>query len=72
MYDPHPGSLNHDQWTVIVVVSGYQDARLNLKFAERDASQLYELLWTPAGGIFADLQIIVFINHYVIIYNGAD
>jgi uncharacterized caspase-like protein len=42
-----------DRWAVIVGISEYQHRSLNLRWAHRDAEELYELLLTPAGGSFA-------------------
>lgn len=36
--------------------------RLNLRFADRDAEELYQLLRTPAGGAFDDSRILKLIN----------
>ncbi|MBW4659749.1 MAG: caspase family protein [Drouetiella hepatica Uher 2000/2452] len=41
-----------DRWAVIVGVSKYQDSKLNLRYADRDAEELYQLLLTPNGGSF--------------------
>ncbi|MFN2503509.1 MAG: caspase family protein, partial [Acidimicrobiales bacterium] len=41
-----------ERWAVIVGVSRYADPGLNLKYAHRDAEQLYELVQTPEGGHF--------------------
>ena len=37
---------NCDRWAVIVGVSKYQYPNLNLKYADRDAEELYKLLLT--------------------------
>jgi tetratricopeptide (TPR) repeat protein len=42
-----------DRWAIIVGISKYQHAGMNLKWAHRDAEELYQLLLTPAGGSFA-------------------
>lgn len=41
-----------DRWAVIVGVSKYQYPNLNLRYADRDAEELYQLLLTPNGGGF--------------------
>jgi tetratricopeptide (TPR) repeat protein len=42
-----------DRWAVIVGIAKYKDARYNtLKYADRDAESLYELLQTGPGGGF--------------------
>lgn len=41
-----------DRWAVVVGISTYQDAKLNLRWARRDADELCELLFTPEGGNF--------------------
>ena len=41
-----------DRWAVIVGVSKYQYPNLTLRYADRDAEELYKLLLTPNGGGF--------------------
>ncbi|MEP0924379.1 GUN4 domain-containing protein [Leptolyngbya sp. ST-U4] len=41
-----------NRWAVIVGISKYQYSNLNLKYADRDAEDLYQLLLTPNGGSF--------------------
>jgi len=43
---------NCDRWAVIVGISKYQYQNLNLKYADQDAEDLYQLLLTPNGGSF--------------------
>jgi formylglycine-generating enzyme required for sulfatase activity len=43
---------NLGRWAVIVGISKYQYSNLNLKYADRDAEDLYQLLLTPKGGGF--------------------
>ena len=43
---------NCDRWAVIVGVSKYQYPNLTLRYADRDAEELYKLLLTPNGGGF--------------------
>lgn len=45
-----PESFN--RWAIIVGISKYQTASLNLQYADRDAEKLYQLLLTPSGGHF--------------------
>ena len=42
-----------NRWAVIVGVSDYNDKRLTLKYANRDAQAIYDFLLTPAGGAFS-------------------
>jgi len=41
-----------DRWAVIIGISRYKYDRLNLRYADRDAEELYNLLLTPNGGGF--------------------
>ncbi len=41
-----------NRWAIIVGISKYQVASLNLRYADRDAEELYQLLLTPRGGHF--------------------
>ncbi|MEH2253151.1 GUN4 domain-containing protein [Nostoc sp.] len=43
---------NADRWAVIVGISKYQYSSLNLRYADRDAEELYQLLLTDNGGSF--------------------
>lgn len=43
---------NINRWAVIVGISNYQHSKINLKYADRDAEDLYQLLLTPEGGGF--------------------
>lgn len=45
---------NFNRWAIIVGISKYQDASLNLQYADRDAEKLYQLLRTPSGGHFQE------------------
>ena len=40
-------------WAVIIGVSAYEDRRLTLRYAHRDARAIYDFLLTPAGGAFS-------------------
>ena len=46
-----------NRWDVIMAFSKYRHAQLNLKFAHRDAEELYQLLRTPSGGAFDESRI---------------
>ena len=46
-----------DRWAVIVGISEYQHQSWNLKYADRDAEDLYELLLTPNGGKYKQENI---------------
>ena len=39
-----------DRWAIVVGISKYQHQSWNLKYADRDADELYQLLLTPNGG----------------------
>ena len=41
-----------NRWAVIVGVSKYKHSALDLKYADRDAEELYQLLLAPRGGHF--------------------
>ncbi len=43
-----------NRWAIIVGISKYQTASLNLKYADRDAEKLYQMLLTPQGGHFQE------------------
>ncbi|MBD2025821.1 caspase family protein, partial [Leptolyngbya sp. FACHB-711] len=51
-----------DRWAVIIGISKYQDASLNLRYADRDAESLYELLLTENGGKFKPENICKLVN----------
>ena len=51
-----------ERWAIVVGVSKYQDDSINLKYADRDAEALYELLKTPSGGGFAEEHICKLVN----------
>jgi uncharacterized caspase-like protein len=46
-----------DRWAVIVGISRYKHSQLNLKYADRDAEALYNVLVTPSGGGFKQEHI---------------
>ncbi len=43
---------NCDRWAIIVGISRYRYQGWNLRYADRDAEELYNLLLTPSGGNF--------------------
>jgi len=51
-----------NRWAVVVGVSRYQNDRLNLRFADRDAEEFCRLLQTPSGGGFEKARIMDLIN----------
>ena len=53
---------NCDRWAIIVGISRYRYQGWNLKYAERDATELYELLLTPNGGGFKKECICKLVN----------
>lgn len=59
-YSVYPPHVN--RWAIIVGISQYQHEQLNLKFADRDAEELYKLLQTPSGGGFEADKITKLVN----------
>ncbi|RPI25577.1 MAG: hypothetical protein EHM61_14020 [Acidobacteria bacterium] len=51
-----------NRWALIVGISKYQDPTLELKYADRDANELYALLQTPSAGEFKPQQMLKLIN----------
>ena len=51
-----------DRWAIVVGISEYKDSSINLKYADRDAEALYELLKTPTGGGFEEAHICKLVN----------
>ena len=51
-----------NRWAIVVGVSKYKHETLNLKYADRDAEELYELLLTPSGGGFAKENVTKLVN----------
>jgi tetratricopeptide (TPR) repeat protein len=51
-----------NRWAIVVGVSKYKHEILNLKYADRDAEALYELLLTPSGGGFAKENVTKLVN----------
>lgn len=50
------------RYAVIVGISEYQHPDLNLRYAHRDAEELYKLLLTPRGGGFPEKNIVKLID----------
>ncbi len=57
---PYPEYV--DRWAIIVGISRYKNEGLNLRYADRDAEELYKLLLTPSGGGFEADHITKLIN----------
>jgi uncharacterized caspase-like protein len=56
---PHALYTVHvNRWAIIVGISQYKHERLNLKYAHRDAEELYTLLQTSSGGGFEPERIV--------------
>ena len=49
-------------YAVIVGISNYQHYKWNLKYADRDAEELYQLLLTPSGGGIEERNVKKLIN----------
>ncbi len=56
----YPAYVN--RWALLVGISTYQNERLNLQYAHRDAEALYELLRTPSGGGFEPEKMVLLTN----------
>jgi cytochrome c-type biogenesis protein CcmH/NrfG len=54
--------LTGEHWAIIIGISYYKDSNLNLKYAHRDAEELYNLLIQSNGGPFKEDHIIKLIN----------
>ncbi|HTL89894.1 MAG TPA: caspase family protein [Leptolyngbya sp.] len=51
-----------DRWAIVVGISKYKHDSLNLKYADRDAESLYNLLISQAGGGFEQDHIVKLTN----------
>src|SRR5919198_1189126 len=51
-----------NRWAIIIGISKYEHDILDLKYADRDAEQLYNLIRTPSGGGFETDHIVKLIN----------
>jgi uncharacterized caspase-like protein len=59
-----PSDATHiERWAIVVGISDYKHERLNLKYAHRDAEEVYKLLLGPLGGGFKTDHIIKLTNH---------
>ena len=68
---PHPVRVQHEgasaseqghRWALVVGISDYQDDRLNLRFADRDARAFAKLILTEEGGGFDSDKVLVLLN----------
>ncbi len=50
------------RYAVVVGISQYKNPDLNLRYAHRDAEELYNLICTPRGGGFSDENIVKLID----------
>jgi uncharacterized caspase-like protein len=51
-----------DRWAIVIGISTYQDKNLNLKYADKDAQALYDLLLTASGGGFEKDHVKLLLN----------
>ena len=51
-----------DRWAIIIGISRVNNSELDLKYADRDAEELYKLLLSPSGGGFEQDHIKKLIN----------
>jgi uncharacterized caspase-like protein len=51
-----------ERWAVLVGVSAYEDSRLDLKYAARDAVALRDLILTPTGGGFEEARVLALVD----------
>jgi len=59
------------RWAIIVGISKYEKEVLNLKYADRDAEELYQLIQMPSGGGFEADHIKKLINEEATMANVA-
>ena len=57
-----PTAVPRQRWAIIIGISQYQHADLNLRYAHHDAEALYELIRTPRGGGFDEERIVKLID----------
>ncbi|MEM9275242.1 MAG: caspase family protein, partial [Cyanobacteria bacterium P01_F01_bin.143] len=50
------------KWAIVVGISKHQDSNWDLKYAHRDAEELYDLLLTPTGGGFEEEKVVKLID----------
>ena len=58
----NPSTPLGDRWAIIIGISKYKDERLRLKYAHRDAEELYNLITKPSGGGFEKEHIFKLID----------
>ena len=51
-----------EKWAVIIGISKYKDSRLDLKYADRDAQEFYDILTTKKDGYFEPKNIFLLLN----------
>lgn len=59
---PSQATVQRQHWAIIVGISKYQNADLNLRYAHNDAQALYEVIRTPRGGGFDEERIKILID----------
>jgi len=59
---PSQATVQRQRWAIIIGISKYQNADLNLRYAHKDAQALYELIRTPRGGGFDEERIKILID----------
>lgn len=60
-YPQRPSSVG-ERWAIVVGVSRYEHASLNLRYAHRDAQAFYELIRSPFGGGFKEQNVQVLLD----------
>ena len=61
--ETHSSYATHvDRWAIVIGISTYQDKDLNLKYADKDAHALYDLLLTASGGGFEKDHVKLLLN----------
>ena len=51
-----------EKWAIIIGISKYKDSSLNLKYADRDAQDFYDILTQEKEGFFKKDNIVKLIN----------
>lgn len=59
---PGAGAQHRNRWALIIGISAYQEPALSLRFADRDAKALYDLVTSPRGGGFPAENIKLLLN----------
>ena len=52
----------NEKWAVIIGISKYQDSSLNLKYADKDAQEFYDILTQSKEGFFKANHVEKLIN----------